>query len=124
LIKGIGTDLVKIKRIEESYAQFGDKFALRILTTTEFEAFKAKEQKINYLAKRFAAKEAVSKALGTGIGENIGFQDIEISNNSLGAPTVTILSNVNLGIANKLKFHLSLTDEKEYAQAFAVCEYT
>lgn len=75
------------------------------------------DNKIAYLAKRFAAKEAISKALGVGIGENLSFQDIEISNNDLGKPIVLLEKFPDI------KIHLSLSDEKEgLAIAFAIAE--
>ncbi len=120
MIIGIGTDIISLERIEYALEAFGSKFLQRILTVRErnyFIEIHNKENKIAYLAKRFAAKEAISKALGVGIGENLSFQDIEISNNDLGKPIVTL---VNI---EKVTVHLSLSDEKEgFAIAFALAE--
>ena len=117
MITGIGTDLVSIKRIKEIFYSHGERFVKRILTGSEVEKYSSKSEveKINYLAKRFAAKEAISKALGTGIG-NLSFHDIEIKNLNSGKPTVHVKKFENLRI------HLSISDEKDFALAFAIAE--
>ncbi|MFT5790566.1 MAG: holo-[acyl-carrier protein] synthase, partial [Shewanella sp.] len=90
----------------------------------ELTLFVASSSPARYLAKRFAAKEAAAKALGTGIGRGVSFQHIEISNNDNGAPIVTF----NLGAAERLAFlggtrgHLSIADEKHYATATVILE--
>lgn len=120
MIIGIGTDIISLDRIEYALEAFGSKFLQRILTEKERNyliEIHTKENKVAYLAKRFAAKEAVSKALGTGIGEDLSFQDIEISNNLEGKPLVSVKKFPDINI------HLSLSDEKEgLAVAFAVAE--
>lgn len=120
MITGVGTDIISIDRIEYAVEAFGTKFMQRILTLNERNyliEIHNEESKIAYLAKRFAAKEAISKALGTGIGESLSFQDIEISNNALGKPIVSVSKFPDINI------HLSLSDEKEgFAIAFAVAE--
>jgi holo-[acyl-carrier protein] synthase len=120
MITGVGTDIISIERIEYAVEAFGTKFMQRILTLNERNyliEIHNDENKIAYLAKRFAAKEAISKALGTGIGESLSFQDIEISNNALGKPIVSVAKFPDINI------HLSLSDEKEgFAIAFAVAE--
>jgi len=120
MIIGIGTDIISINRIEYALEAFGSKFLQRILTERERNyliEITNKENKVAYLAKRFAAKEAVSKALGTGIGEDLSFQDIEVSNNLEGKPIVTVSRFPDIFI------HLSLSDEKEgLAVAFAIAE--
>ena len=82
MIVGIGTDIVKISRIKEAYDLYENRFAKKILCPAELNIFQEKQKSISYLAKRFAAKEAASKALGTGIGL-ISWQDIEIKNNGV-----------------------------------------
>ncbi len=120
MIIGIGTDIISLERIEYALEAFGGKFLQRILTEKERHyiiEINNKENKVAFLAKRFAAKEAVSKALGTGIGEDLSFQDIEVSNNSEGKPLVSVKRFPDINI------HLSLSDEKEgLAIAFAVAE--
>ncbi len=120
MIIGIGTDIISLERIEYALEAFGGKFLQRILTEKERHyiiEINNKENKVAFLAKRFAAKEAVSKALGTGIGEDLSFQDIEVSNNSEGKPLVSVKKFPGVIV------HLSLSDEKEgLAIAFAVAE--
>ena len=112
-ILGIGTDICKVSRIEKLLNEKGEKFSKRILTTKEI---KQNNITANYLAKRYAAKEACAKALGCGISENLSFQDIEITNNSNGKPILTVKNKP------KIRFHLSISDEKEYALAFVLAE--
>ena len=124
MIFGIGTDIVEVKRIRNLDSL--EKFADKILSLNELEVFKSQidEKKVTFLAKQFAAKEAVSKALGTGIGTDIRFNQIEILRNSDGKPylnhdgMITTIFN-DLGIT---KTHVSLSDEKKYALAFVILE--
>ncbi len=85
-IVGIGTDIAEIARIEKALERSGDAFASRILTESEMSVYAGLKQKGRYLAKRFAVKEAASKALGTGIAKGVTFQDFIISNDEFGAP--------------------------------------
>jgi len=126
MILGIGTDIIEIKRVEQLLTRFGNRFWKRILTASEQAVFHQKNDfaKSNFLAKRFAAKEAVSKALGTGIAQGITFHDIEIKRNQFGKPLV-MLHNIALHIAQKhnaTNIHLSLSDEHTMIVAFAVIE--
>ena len=124
MIFGIGTDIVEVKRIRKLDSL--EKFAEKILSLNELEVFKSQidDKKVTFLAKQFAAKEAVSKALGTGIGKDIRFNQIEILRNSDGKPylnddgMITTIFN-DLGIT---KTHVSLSDEKKYALAFVILE--
>ena len=118
MIIGIGCDIVKVDRIKKLIDRFSNKFLHRIFTSNEIaNAPQNKDKAINYYAKRFAAKEAFSKALGTGIGE-IQFNEIEISNDGKGKPIIIILHGAFL-FSN---VHLSLADEKDVALAFVVIE--
>jgi len=118
----VGTDIVEIQRIIDVVESQGDKFVQRILTDSELADYRARGQSAAFLAKRFAAKEAISKALGTGIGRGVSFQHMVISNNQAGAPQVRLLN----GAAEALKslggtrVLLSLSDEKQFALAYAV----
>ena len=119
---GIGTDILRVARVEEVVARQGDRFVSRILTPTEQEEFHASGQPHRLLAKRFAAKEAVAKALGTGIGRGVSWQDIQIEHNGDGAPLVR-LSGGALATAQQRgagRVELSLADETDYVVAFAV----
>ena len=116
----IGTDIVEIQRIASALERQGDKFVQRILTESEIIEYQARGNSVAFLAKRFAAKEAIAKALGTGIGRGISFQHMIVSNNSEGAPQVELQANAaerlkQLGGTNVL---LSLSDEKNTALAY------
>ncbi len=124
MIFGIGTDIVEVERIMNMNSL--DKFAEKILSFEELKVCKSliEEKKISFLAKQFAAKEAVSKALGTGIGESVKFNEIEILRNEYGKPYINstgMLTNIfdDLGI---IKTHVSLSDENKYALAFVILE--
>ncbi len=113
MIIGIGTDLVEIARIKKGPVE---NLIKRILTDKEkdiYDSFKVDIRKHEFLAGRFAAKEAYAKALGTGIG-NISFKDIEVINDSMGKPYI----NIN----NDTKIHLSISHTRYYALAFVVIE--
>jgi len=121
---GIGTDIVKLSRIKALYDQWGARFLLRILSSHEREALASLSHKIPYIAKRFAAKEAVAKALGTGIGEKAAFVEISIENETSGKPKVVLYGKAkefatSVGVG---KVHISLSDEREYAIAYVILE--
>ena len=121
---GIGTDIIKVNRIKRLIEKRGDDFAERILHKNELKIYQQHNSAANYLAKRFAAKEALAKALGTGIAQGISFEDIEVINNEDGKPNL-ILHAKALDIANKLgvkKSFISLSDEKKYAIAYVILE--
>lgn len=124
MIFGVGTDIVDIERVKRSMERHGDKFAERILAPAELEIYQAVNNKINYLAKRFAAKEAVSKALGTGMRNGIDFVQLIITNDDIGKPTVNLVGKAQTwSKQNKItKIHLSISDEKKQAVAFAIAE--
>ena len=124
MIYGIGTDIVEISRIAEMKSL--SSFAEKILSSNELEiASQYKNDKlIKYLAKQFAAKEAISKAFGIGIRKPILMKDIEIIRDEIGKPFLNPLAGVkktiiDLGIT---KSHVSLADESEYVIAFAILE--
>lgn len=116
----IGTDIVDIQRIADSIERQGDKFVQRILTQSEISEYQARGHSVSFLAKRFAAKEAIAKALGTGIGRGISFQHMIISNNAEGAPQVELQDNAaeRLNQLDGTNVLLSLSDEKNYAIAY------
>ncbi|MFT6077146.1 MAG: holo-[acyl-carrier protein] synthase [Myxococcota bacterium] len=128
MIIGIGVDIVEISRIKDSIERFGEKFVERVFTKGEIlNAEKKANQniKISYYAKRFAAKEAFSKAIGLGIGRGINFTDIEIINDEKGKPKIKLASNAKSFLQNNLKQHnfkidVSLSDTKDLAEAFVV----
>lgn len=119
---GIGTDIVEIDRVEAVWRRHGERFEQRILTSDEILLCRCKAQPWRYLAKRFAAKEAIAKSLGTGIGVELSWQDIELRAAHSGAPLVH-LSPRGSALAHKKggsRVMLSLSDERAYAVAFAV----
>ena len=120
--KGIGTDLLDQRRIARVVEKQGERFARRILTPDELLMWEKKSRSINFLAKRFAAKEAISKALGTGIAKGVGFQQMMIHADELGKPLVELTGEA-LTRAKSLagqEVLLSLSDEGEMIVAFAV----
>lgn len=123
MILGIGTDLAVVERIEKALARHGDRFARRILTEPELERFFKHPQQASFLAKRFAAKEAAAKAIGTGIGA-ISWQDLEIRSAESGAPKLVLLGAAaeRYQQYEHLVCHLSISDDGGLAQAFVVLE--
>ena len=118
----VGTDIVKIDRIQAVVERQGERFVQRILAPAEVAEYRASSRALHLLAKRFAAKEAVAKALGTGIGRGVSWQDILIHHDSNGAPLVT-LSGGALEVASRRggdQVLVSLSDEDAYVVAFAV----
>lgn len=128
-IFGIGTDIVNIKRMEKVLKKNGFSFKKRIFSKNEIRYSKTKKNSSSYFAKRFAAKEALSKALGTGIRKGINFKDIEISNDYFGKPSIKLKGTVAKFLKRKIKkkkysIYLSLSDEKNWAQATVVISYS
>ncbi|MUV38497.1 Holo-[acyl-carrier-protein] synthase [Lentibacillus sp. JNUCC-1] len=118
MIKGIGTDLIELNRIIKQMDK-GERLAERVLTEQERDIYHAlpnQTRKAEYLGGRFAAKEAFAKAAGKGIGEHYSFKDIEILNNEIGAPVMTVKK---MGTVN---IFVSISHAKAYAQAFVVIE--
>lgn len=122
-IIGLGTDIVEIGRIEQSLART-PRLVQRVLTAAEQQIFASHPQPGRYFAKRFAAKEAAAKALGTGIGRGISFQHFEVVNDALGRPEL-VLSGAALALAQTLGLQrcwLSLSDEQAFAMATVILE--
>lgn len=124
MIFGIGTDIVEVARIEASIAQFGEAFASRILTEAELISFHKSHFKARFLAKRFAAKEAFSKALGTGLRAPATFQNISVAHDDLGKPILILATELQAFLTSKniQKMHISISDEKNLAAAFVLLE--
>lgn len=113
-ILGIGTDVVQIPRIEAIFNKYGQKFVAKILSSAEQESGNITS---SYLAKRFAGKEAVAKALGFGIGKSLRFNEISIINNIYGKPEVVI---TKYDIMKDIKIDISLSDDYPIALAFVI----
>ena len=125
MIIGIGVDLCEIARIHDAVRRYGDHFAKRILAIDELTEFNQlnPSMQAGFLAKRFAAKEAIAKALGTGIGRGFGFHDITVSHDELGKPLVSLNSeNVTLKDACLSRIHVGVSDERTHAIAFCTIE--
>ncbi|WP_342664799.1 holo-ACP synthase [Neptunomonas japonica] len=123
MIRGIGTDILQLERARNALKRTPG-LAKRVLTPVELDSYKKSGVGERFFAKRFAAKEAIVKALGTGIGRGVSWQHIEITNNELGKPEVTLSAGAQehakrQGIAT---MHISYSDEQDYVVAFAVAE--
>ena len=128
MIKGIGTDLTDRRRIQRAYDRFGDRFVAKVLCDTEIKVFQSMGdgKQVAYLAKQFAAKEAVVKALGTGFSQGITLHQIEITRRPTGAPAVNLEGRAlaratELGIST---WSISISDDGDYALAFVTAEGT
>ena len=124
MIYGLGTDVVEIGRIEQALARFGDRFARRILCAPELSRFKSHRMPAAYLAKRFAAKEAFTKALGTGIHAPANWHGVWVQNLPSGKPVLRFSDNLSKLLEQRkiLHSHLSLTDERGVAMATVILE--
>ena len=124
MIYGIGTDIVSIERIQNILNKNRDGFINRVLTEHEKALFANKADNAAFCAKRFAAKEAFSKALGTGIGRIVSFQDLTVRSNEHGKPYFMPSEKLRLYLQEKgIKHgHLSISDESQNALAFVVLE--
>jgi holo-[acyl-carrier-protein] synthase len=124
MICGIGADIVQVERMKNFLGKHGEEGLDRIFSEEEMLAASKKTDKVIFLAGRWAAKEAVSKSLGCGIGSECSWNDVTVSNNDLGAPFVQLKGNAllksgKLGVKN---VHISISHEKEYAVAFVILE--
>jgi holo-[acyl-carrier protein] synthase len=124
MIYGVGTDVVEIARIEQALERFGERFARRILCGPELKRFRSHRLPASYLAKRFAAKEAFTKALGTGIQAPANWHGVWVRNLPSGKPVLQFSDALKellsrLGVASS---HLSLTDERGVAMATVILE--
>ncbi len=124
MIYGIGTDLVDIERVKKILSKNRDGFVKRVLSEHEQALFANKADSAAYCAKRFAAKEAFAKALGTGIGQVAGFQDLTVRNNENGKPYFIPSEKLRLYLLEKgiNQAHLSISDESQNAVAFVILE--
>lgn len=124
MVAGIGVDIVEINRFQRMVDRFGDRIPQRLLTAREFAQYQQRNKSLSFLATRFAAKEAASKALGTGIAQGIGFHAIEVVNNESGKPDLQF-HDAGLELVKQRRIQrclLTLSDEKHYAVAMVVLE--
>ncbi|MDV6341767.1 holo-ACP synthase [Nitrosomonas sp. Is24] len=124
MIYGIGTDIVESARIAQSLDRYGERFARRILTDSEWQEYHASSKPVLYLAGRFAAKEALSKAIGTGLRHPVSFTYITITHDDLGKPFFQFHPELDQLINDKgiTQHHLSISDEINMVCAFVVLE--
>jgi holo-[acyl-carrier protein] synthase len=128
MIIGMGSDLCDIRRIQKSLDRFGDRFIQRVYTPLEQAKAERRRNRADTYAKRFAAKEACAKALGTGMHQGVYWRDMGVVNLPSGKPTMKLTN----GAADRLNalmppgmtpvIHVSITDEHPYAQAFVIIE--
>lgn len=126
MIVGIGVDLVEMERIERLVAEYGEKFAARVLTQGEMDAYRLSSRPIAYLASRFAAKEALSKALGTGLRHPVTLHSISVVSDGIGRPELRFHAELPsyLELRGVGQAHLSLAHEHGMACAMVVLEST
>jgi holo-[acyl-carrier protein] synthase len=124
MIYGVGTDVVEIGRIEKALERFGERFARRILCEPELRRFAKHRLPANYLAKRFAAKEAFTKALGTGIKAPANWHGVWVTNHASGKPELEFSEPLKKVLSKRgiLRAHLSLSDERGVALATVILE--
>ena len=124
MIFGIGTDIVSIKRMQDNVEKHGTKFAERILSNEELEEYHRYNEPARLLAKRFAVKEAASKAMGTGFRDGISLKHIFVTHNDLGKPILNFIDVAKdfLLTNNINQSHVSISDEQDYAVAYVMLE--
>lgn len=128
MIIGLGSDLSDIRRIENSLERFGERFTARCFTEIERARSERKPDRAASYAKRFAAKEACAKALGTGLRRGVFWRDMGVVNMRSGQPTMALTGGAAARLAEitppgmKAVIHVSLTDDHPYAQAFVIIE--
>ena len=127
-IFGIGTDIVNIKRMEKSIKKSRNNFINKVFSKNEILYCERKKNPFPFYAKRFAAKEALSKALGTGIRKGINFKNIEITNDNFGKPSIKLIGSTAVFLKKKIKakkysIYLSLSDDIPWAQATVIISY-
>lgn len=128
MIIGLGSDLIDIRRVEASIERFGDRFTHRCFTDIEREKSDRRKNRAASYAKRFAAKEACSKALGTGLAQGVFWKDMGVINLPSGKPTMRLTNGAGerlqsmLPAGHEAVIHLTITDDFPYAQAFVIIE--
>lgn len=128
MIIGIGSDLIDIRRIEKTLERHGSRFTERVFTERERAKAESRKRQADTYAKRFAAKEACSKALGTGLSHGVFWRDMEVINLPSGKPTMHLTNGAEIRLQSMMPegmkpvVHLSITDEYPMAQAFVIIE--
>lgn len=128
MIIGLGSDLCDIRRVDETLERFGERFTHKIFTQVERERSDRRKKRAASYAKRFAAKEACAKALGTGLRQGVFWRDMGVSNLPSGAPTMVLTGGALARLVAmtpagyRANIHLTITDDDPYAQAFVIIE--
>jgi holo-[acyl-carrier protein] synthase len=128
MILGLGNDVIDIRRIEETLTRFGPRFIDRVFTDVEIAKSEKRAQRAASYAKRFAAKEACSKALGTGFRNGVFWKDMGVVNEPSGKPTIVLTGGARAQLdslvppGHKPRIHLTITDDFPYAHAFVMIE--
>ena len=128
MIIGIGNDVIDIRRVEKTLTRFGSRFVDRIYTDVEIRKSERRAQRAASYAKRFAAKEACSKALGTGFRRGVFWKDMGVVNEPSGKPTMVLTGGARAQLdslvpaGHKARIHLTITDDFPYAHAFVMIE--
>ncbi|MGD1869406.1 MAG: holo-ACP synthase [Neomegalonema sp.] len=128
MIIGIGSDICDIRRIEKTVARFGGRFTTRVFTDIERAKADRRRNRIETYAKRWAAKEACSKALGTGLRMGVAWREMEVVNLPSGQPTMRLHGGAAERLAKltpegcETRIHVTMTDDHPYAQAFVIIE--
>ena len=128
MIIGLGSDLIDIRRVEQTLERFGERFVQRIFTDIEQAKSERRKERAASYAKRFAAKEACSKALGTGLRQGVFWRDMGVANLPSGQPTMVLTGGALLRLESMMPdghlpaIHLTITDDWPLAQAFVIIE--
>ncbi|MBA8876594.1 holo-ACP synthase [Phyllobacterium myrsinacearum] len=128
MIIGIGSDLIDIRRIEKTLERHGERFINRVYTSVEQVKSERRKQRAASYAKRFAAKEACAKALGTGLSQGVFWRDMGVVNLPSGAPTMRLTNGAAkrldaiLPVGHTARIHVTITDDFPLAQAFVIIE--
>jgi holo-[acyl-carrier protein] synthase len=120
MVIGIGVDIIEIERVKESVNKYGEHFLDKIYTKRELEYCLNKNDKYQHLAARFAAKEAVYKALSSGWNKNIGWKNIEITNEPNGMPIVNLNGDVKNFLSQQKSLKISISHSRDYVAAVAI----
>ncbi|MCK9211262.1 MAG: holo-ACP synthase [Ignavibacteriaceae bacterium] len=120
MVIGIGIDIIEIDRIKESVDKFGDHFLNKIFTQNELDYSLSKANKYQHLAARFAAKEAVSKALATGWNNDFNWKSVEISNEPTGEPIVKLTGKLSTFLGEDKELKITMSHSNNYVTCFAI----
>lgn len=124
MIVGIGVDIISVKRIRSAVERHGDRFTRKLFTPAELAYCRARTRQYEHMAGRFAAKEAVAKAIGTGVAHGVSVREVEVVNNPDGKPDIVLHGRTERIVADRRirNIHVSLSHTEEFAVAYAIAE--